>query len=188
MPPWLALHVVAGCDALFGCSVLAAHAAELSAATAFKLAAACALVFGPGAALLEAQLQAVVPGAGAAAAAVLLLQDGCRAQPSAVMAVMQMLRQPHRLKVAVAFAGSTGKPAALLPWLHALSRVMVAAGAADPEVEPGERPLSAVQRGLRAQRATHCPARLTIVASADKWQGMNAHYLMLLANVLAGGP
>lgn len=136
-PPWLVLQVNAGCDVIYGCSQLAAGAAELSAATAFKIGAACSLVFGPGAVLLEKQLQEAVLGAGAAAP-VERLRVGLNAQLGAVVLAHGMYEPLHQLKVHTAFAGSTGKPAALMPWLHKVSRALSAAGATvDPEKRPG---------------------------------------------------
>ena len=127
-PPWLAPHVVAGCGAVMGCSRLA-DAAELSAAAAFKVAAACSLVFGPGEALLDMHLQPGMSSATAAAAAA-QLSSRCRIQLEAVASVFHMLHALHRRKAAAAFAGSTGKPATLLPWLFKVSQALPAAGIA----------------------------------------------------------
>ena len=137
-PPWLPLHLNAGYEAAFACSLLATHAAELSAATSFKVAASCSLVFGPGAALLERQLQLHGAMAGGATTPA-QLQEGCDVQLTAVAWALQMLHPSPRLKAAAAFAGSAGKPAALLPWLRTVSRALVAAGAAfRPDCKPGE--------------------------------------------------
>lgn len=137
-PPWLRIHIAAGCDAVLGSSVLAARAPELPATSAFKIAAACTLVFGPGAAQLEAELQKTQHSADSEGA-FFRLWDGCRAQLAAVAHVLTTLLPSDQPKAAAAFAGSTGKPAALLPWLQTASQGLLglAESTAGPDAHPG---------------------------------------------------
>lgn len=136
--PWQGSHLAAGIGAISGCSLLAADAVELSAAATFKVAAACSMVFGPGTALLDMQLQQALADASTAIEAV-RLRNKCRIQLEAVASVFNMLTHSHHQKAAAAFASSTGKPTALLPWLLTVSRALLVAGATlAPAIEPGK--------------------------------------------------
>lgn len=118
--PRLMHHVTAGAAALLGCLNLAAGMPQLSDQAAFKLAAACSLIFGPGLLVLRqcAQLDALMEAVGT--------------QLSAVTAVVARVLQPSdRPQAARAFASSTAKPAALLPWLAAISQAVPLTSSSD---------------------------------------------------------
>ena len=131
--PWLGLQVMAGCKALTGAHMLINDllALRLSSQTAFKMAAACGLVFGPGAALVEApsapgQLAASSSNVGHATE---LLYSQLAAVAGTVTTV---LGPEQQRRAAAAFAASTGKPAALVPWLVGLCRALLAAADVSP--------------------------------------------------------
>lgn len=118
--PAAVLQIKAGCRALGSCSMLARALTEPSAATAFKLASACSLAFGPGTAILiQSDVGAML--------------ESCMDQINAVGMVVSssspLARQPQ---AAAAYAASTGRPAALLPWLRAVSHALTTAQAYIP--------------------------------------------------------
>lgn len=87
--------------------------------------------------MLLSQLHEAASGTGTATAAQLL--TGCCAQLTAVDWMLRQLHPSRQPKAAAAFAGSTGKPAVLLPWLQTVSLALVAAGSAmDPAGNQGE--------------------------------------------------
>lgn len=111
--PRLMQHVTAGATALLGCLNLAAGMPQLSDQAAFKLAAACSLIFGPGLLVLRqcAQLDALMEAVGT--------------QLSAITAVVARVLLPSlRPQAARAYGSSTAKPAALLPWLAVVSQAV----------------------------------------------------------------
>lgn len=77
----LLLQLKAVCDAIAGCSLLGGALQEVPATVAFKIGAACSLVFGPGTALLERLLASLQAGAAAASLSATLLSI-CGAQLS----------------------------------------------------------------------------------------------------------
>ena len=111
-----------------------------AAASALKDAPAYSVLFGPGAAQLEVALQQALSGTEVEAAS-LRLWDGCKAQLAAAAHAMTVLLPSLPPQAAAAFAGSTGEPAALLPWLHIVSQGLLQLGldqfAAGPQPSPG---------------------------------------------------
>lgn len=127
-PPWLGAQFQAGCRTLAACSNIANKLEHLTAASAFKIAAVCGLVFGPGTVLLQ-QMQRETAAA-ATPTAREVLSAMCNAQLAAVSFCMDdTLQTPIQPAAVAAFAGSTGKPTALLPWLLAVARVLTTIGA-----------------------------------------------------------
>lgn len=132
--PWVAVQVAAGCNALVGLQAMAlACLPHLPSQTAFKISAGCSLVFGPGAALIEAQLSPQTAAAFDSIPCSRIELYG--SQAAAVGAFFHgLLHPPHQPRAVAAFAGSTGKPEVLLPWLLGLCRVLpVAADHPDSE-------------------------------------------------------
>ena len=126
-PPALVLQLHAGCHVVACCSVLAGALQELSPTAAFKISAACSLVFGPCTAWLDGVLSGAQAGAGPDMTGLLgVCKDYLQAVGPALGGEL-LSKQP---KAAAAFANSTGKPAALLPWLRAVSQVLTFANAA----------------------------------------------------------
>lgn len=121
VPPWVLLQLRAGCCTLAACAQLACGA-QLQAASAFKIASAFSLIFGPGAALLGLQLDAAEQ-----ATTRRSLGPLCDVQLVAVYAcTFNTLDSSEQTAAAAAFASSTAKPAALLPWLLATARTLAA--------------------------------------------------------------
>lgn len=135
-PSWVVIQFEAGCYALAACGLLARLAEQLQAASMFKIAAACGLVFGPGTLQLGMLLRTVGPATDPAVTED--LRAACKAQLTAADQCINLTRQataPPTL--AAAFARSTGKPAALLPWLLAAARALAAVDCYSPG-EQGE--------------------------------------------------
>lgn len=125
-PPALLWQLQAGCFTIAGCSLLGDTLQDLSATAAFKIAAACSLVFGTGAAWFDRVLEHAQAGAEVSLEPLVSAStDQLRAVAAAVAGKL-LARQP---KAAAAFANSTGKPAMLLPWLRAVSRAAMFATA-----------------------------------------------------------
>ncbi|KAI7842248.1 hypothetical protein COHA_003889 [Chlorella ohadii] len=126
-PRWMGVQVNAGCLALASCAQLALGIQQLPAASAFKIGAGCALVFGAGTALIAQPLLAAVgqlDGNAAPAERVLIMSD---AQLAAIAVCLAGLLHPSKQPAAAAaFASSTAKPAALLRWLLLTARTMAA--------------------------------------------------------------
>ncbi len=123
VPIWLSRQLQDGCLALIRCAVLSAYAPQLSAQTAYRLGAACSLVFGPGRTALERIAAAVQ--ALPSPDFTLALASMCRGQVKALAATMNgVLRSEVQPQAAAAFASSVAKPAVLLPLLVALSQAV----------------------------------------------------------------
>ena len=134
--PWKLTQVMSGCSALNSCVTLACRLPRLPSQTAFKLGAACSLVFGPGRRALEACLTVAMDSL-SSPEAVGLLADVAATQLASVMLLVSEVSEPGRQpQAAAAFAGSTARPSALLPWLAALTR---AVSIALPSCDEGEQ-------------------------------------------------
>ena len=120
MPAWLQHQVNAGCAALQTLVYLAHITPMRTAKTAVQLQAACALVIGPGRASLQSLAAAVQTGEEGAAR---LLCDVWYAQFSTLLIMVAGLLCPDK-RLQAAFASSTAKPSALLPWLAVLSQAL----------------------------------------------------------------
>lgn len=127
-PPW-AMQLTAGYCCL---STLAAMASRLGVqpGTAFRIAAACQLVFGVG----QSSIAIATNRAEADAATrqqpseptLGLLAALSAVQLQAVASCVTLLRRDQWANAAAAFARSTAKPAALVPWLVKVSRAVLA--------------------------------------------------------------
>lgn len=125
--PWTLNQVMSGCSALNSCVELACRLARVPSQTAFKLGAACSLVFGPGRAALDVCFAAAT-GSHSSPEALGVLADFAANQLASVMLLASMILEPGRQpQAAAAFASSTARPAALLPWLAALTQAVSAA-------------------------------------------------------------
>lgn len=123
-PQWLMQQVLPGCSVLSSCVALARRMLYLSAPTALKLGAAASLVFGPGQAALRGSM-ALATADPADPAAVGGLFALTSVQMAAVMGLVSELLDPnHQPHAAAAFASSTARPPALLPWLMAVSQAI----------------------------------------------------------------
>lgn len=124
-PPWLPGQVEAGCLALDGLSQLAVGTPHrLSAPTAFKLGAACSLVFGPGRTVMAGYLLTCAAGQMPPRQS-FLLPDCFDAELAAVLAIAAEVLEPSRQRqAAAAFASSTARPSVLLPWLSTLTEAL----------------------------------------------------------------
>lgn len=140
---WLLQQANAGCSTVNSLMYLAGHVPQLSSQTAFKLGAACGLVFGPGANALHYLLAAATdPGHDQEAAAADLMIT-CGVQLSAVLsAITRVISRSRYPQAAAAFANSTAKPLAILPWVQTLSCALLVAAA---RAEPGEELASAMR-------------------------------------------
>lgn len=128
-PLWLSQQIDVGCSVLDSLNRLADQAPQLSAQTARQMEAACALVLGPGRALLQA-LTAVVQSGGEGTAE--WLHGACDRQ---LLLWIKMVDSVWRCQPAApAFANSIRQPA-FLPWLAAVSAALPAAF---PGGQPGE--------------------------------------------------
>lgn len=103
---------MSACNALNTCMILASSKPQLSSHTAFKLGAACNVVFGPGVAALKAS----------AAAAAASLENLAAVQLTTVALLVSIVLNPERQPQAMAAIGrSAAKPSALLHWLAVVS-------------------------------------------------------------------
>ncbi len=136
-PPWLLLQVTSACGALKSCIILALCTAQLSSQTGFKLGAASSLVFGPGRIALAAcaALEPLAAESHDLYNSLMLANLASRQLQSLVLLVRELLHPSSRPEAAAAFANSTAKPAALLPWLAALSIASPQIGAGFDEGE-----------------------------------------------------
>lgn len=131
-PLWLLEQIDAGCSALDSLNRLADRAPQLSAQTARQLEAACALVLGPGRALLQALTAAAQAGEEDATE---WLYEVCHSQLVLWIKVYESAQQLGRPRpAAAAFAANIRQPA-FLPWLAALSQALPVAF---PGGQPGE--------------------------------------------------
>lgn len=158
MPPWFLGQVTSACGALESCIILALCAPQLSGQTAFKLGAASCLVFGPGRTALAACAAAHWAAASHEPTEVRLMVNLASRQLNSVALLMSDLLDPiSRPEAAAAFANSTAKPPALLPWLAALSIAVPQIGAGCDEGEYRQR--SPVAAGIvRLHRCWICPS------------------------------
>lgn len=126
-PAALVLQLMAGCHSITGCMFLAGALEEPSATAAFKIGAACSLVFAPGEALVDGLLTCAKHGdvAASSEAGLALCEEQLQAVNTVVAKLLSL--QPT---AAAAAANATGTPAALLPWLQALSQAFLHGGAA----------------------------------------------------------
>lgn len=132
------VQTIAAGKALQAIIALISISPQLPGEAAFKIGAACSLVFGPGAALLEALVASRPLAAVGGAETSHFKAELCTFQLTAVAgAVVNTLHPQHQPRAAAAFARSTGAPDAMLPWLLAVCRVLTAA----PAVPLGEPPL-----------------------------------------------
>lgn len=122
-PLWLLTQFMAGCTVLACCLTLGDSMTQLSGTAAFKLGAACSLVLGPGRVLLQMSMAAAT--ADPAPAKLETLAHATAAQVSAVAGALALLGRPSRQPQALAaFAASTAKPSALLPWLSTVTQAV----------------------------------------------------------------
>lgn len=178
MPSWLISQVDAGCIVLCSCAALASQAPQLSPQTAYKLAAACSLVFGPGRTLLEAALDAAQSEPTTALAR--FLPRGCKAQLQAVASTVNGVLVPTSQPQAVAaFASSGARPAVFLPWLAVVSGAVLHAVS---RTAPGKA-ASLVSDGCMT-RATDHPIYSSL---ADTWWPIVREYVRMLFMVFSKG-
>lgn len=124
---WTLTQVMSGCSALNSCVELACRLAHLPSQTAFKLGAACSLVFGPGRAALDVCFAAAA-GSHSNPEAAGVLAGFAATQLASVMSLVSHVLEPGRQpQAAAAFASSTARPSTLLPWLSALTQAVSAA-------------------------------------------------------------
>ena len=136
VPPDLQIQFRAACEALTGCLLLGGALEDISATAAFKIGAACSLVLGPGAAMLELALTRTRSEASADMSTVLL--GICLAHLQAVGPAVGGALPCNQTKAAAAFANSTGKPATLLPWLRAVSQTLLLLAQSAPNCHGGK--------------------------------------------------
>lgn len=126
----LSLQFMAACLAITGMERLARGMTQLPSQAAFAISAACSLIFGPGAALLGALSASQQPDGSASA------DHGDELYASQLAAALSittvLLHHDEQPQAAVAFAASTGKPSALMPWLVLLCHALPAVTGALP--------------------------------------------------------
>lgn len=127
-PPWV-VQFIGGCSCLTALAALA-RGLGVQPAAAFRIAAACQMVFHVGR-ISTAAMEARVRGQAAAGLpthAPLLegLDALIEGQLEAARSVVHLLQQDGCTSVAAAFARSTAKPAVLVPWLVQISHAMLA--------------------------------------------------------------
>ena len=128
-PPWL-LQFTAGCCSITALVSLAKRlGAGMQPGTAYRIAAACQLVFDTGRhciAIITAEIEADVAAGGPPDQVTLgLLASLAAYQLEAVVGCMLLLQQDRQTTVGAAFARSTARPAVLLPWLAAIARAVL---------------------------------------------------------------
>lgn len=120
---------LAGCDCLSAMATLASRL-DVQPGAAFRIAAACQLVFGVGRIItpvLAAQVEiTAAAGQQPHPAPLGLLATVCALQLEAVGRWARALLLHDAAHTAAAFARSTARPAALLPWLAAVMRGVLA--------------------------------------------------------------
>lgn len=140
-PPML-LQLVSACTTLAALAQLAG-AAGVQRRTAFHVAAACQLVFDLGQrtmTVLVAQAdQAAALGQPPDRRALAALGFLCISQLTAVAGVLRLLRQQAQGNTQAAFARSTAKPGALLPWLLVVLRALELSAPYFELPNPGEQ-------------------------------------------------
>ena len=132
------LQITSACGALESCILLALQTEQLSSQTAFKLGSASSLVFGPGRTALAVCVAAAPLAAANDAVSfnnLMLMNLASRQLQSVVLLMRELLNPSSRPEAAAAFANSTAKPPALLPWLAALSIAVPQIGAGSDEGE-----------------------------------------------------
>ncbi len=142
----LVQQILDGCSALNSCTDLARWLPQLSAQTTSKLGAAFSLLFGPGRAALDGFLTVASASPQEHAA---LLSEFAATQLAALTGVLDPTRQPQ---AAAAVAGSTAKPAVLLPWLGAMSEAVSVALKCPTQ---GERQAHVRERAMPMQLGVH---------------------------------
>lgn len=150
---WHLPQVDAGCTALAACCRLAQGLKQLPAGAAFKLGAACSLVFGPGRTFLDKALSAAV--ADPSTEAITNLEVTVSTQLAAIeYVVVELLQSSRQPQAAAAFAGSTAKPASILPWLTSLiNAVPLALGSVRPgKLRGGSHTLVVLQLAVEPMR------------------------------------
>ncbi len=158
-PPWMLAQTVSACIVLKNCILLARDAPQLSSQTAFKLGAASCLVFGPGTAALNMCVAAALASHPGPSEMVTVAKLAAVQIDSVVLLMTELLQPSSRPQAAAAFASSTAKPSALLPWLAALSAALplVVAGLAQGEYH-GQNFLLSLLLGQSTLVAPHLSA------------------------------
>ena len=115
-------RISAACGALAACACIG-RSVGLPRSDTFRLAAATRVVFGAGAAVLRGYLQPSTMSPGTQTAAFQLASR----QVMAVHTLMTRHLQPHvQPDLAAVFARTAGQPAAILPWIAAISEAILA--------------------------------------------------------------
>ena len=149
-PPHTAIQVQAGCLAYMSCASIAASL-QLGSADIFRCTAAAVVVLEAGTRVLAdaASLGATSVGVASVGAASSSGEHQPASQgvprPHALLAehqlfaisvsICDLLRPSLRPREAAAFARTTGKPSAVLPWLERASKVLLASPCAEEEGE-----------------------------------------------------
>ncbi|PRW60531.1 hypothetical protein C2E21_1213 [Chlorella sorokiniana] len=127
--PPLVLQFCAGCHSLVVLTTIASQLAT-QPSTAFRIAAACQLVFDAGRRITPAIAAEVEADAAAGrqidAGRLGMLKSLAAQQLEAVSGCARLLLSDGQEQVAAAFARSTARPAVLVPWLQEVSRAVLA--------------------------------------------------------------